>query len=147
MFRELRRRCHASGEVHQQAEDAHHPDDHRARRQIGHQRHAQPDDIAADRERVADQQLPLRRMPVGRDGRHDQAGEHQIHADELHGRGHDEREQHVEADAADALAPLEPHQREHRGQHGGANQLVGRHPQDLPGQQVLEVLAAMRIVG
>ena len=86
-------------------------------------------------------------MPVGRHRRHDQAGEHQVHAHELHRRRHDDGEQHVEADAADALAPFEPDQREDGRQHRGADQLTRRHPEDLTRQQVLEVLAAVRIVG
>ena len=42
-------------QVHEQSQNAHHPHDHRARRQIGHQRHAKPREIAADRERIADE--------------------------------------------------------------------------------------------
>ena len=64
-----------------------------------------PGEITADRERIAEHQLALRRMPIGRDGRHDQAGEHQVHADELHGGRHDDGKQHIEANAPDALAP------------------------------------------
>ena len=100
-----------AGQVHQQAEDPHGPDDHRARWQVGDQRNAESHDITADGERVAKNQLPPRLMPIGRDRRDDQRGEHQVHTDELHGGRDDHGEQHVEPNAPDALAQCEPHQR------------------------------------
>ena len=47
---------------------------------------------------------------------------------------------------ADLFAPEEPDHREDGGQDRGAHELRIRYPEDLPGQQVLEVVAAVRVV-
>jgi len=45
------------------------------------------------------------------------------------------------------LACAEPQRQHQRGQHRHAQQLLRRDPQDLPDQQVLQMLAAVRVAG
>ena len=86
----------------------HAPDDHRARRQVGHDRHREAERIAREAERVTERELPWRRVSIGRDRRHDQRRKDEVDADELHRHRHHHGEEHVEADASEPLAPAEP---------------------------------------
>ena len=67
--------------------------------------------------------------------------------DELDGHRHHYGEDHVEAEAAESLAPAEPDREKHRREHARTDQLIGPDPQDLAREQVLQIFAAVRVVG
>ena len=84
-----------------------------------------------------------------RQRRNDQAGEHQVDADQLHRRGDGERERAVEAEAARAARPSRATAPPAAAADTPASQssCVRVHPQDLADQQVLQMLAAVRVAG
>ena len=90
---------------------------------------------------------PRRPQAAHRQCRNDQAGEDEVDADELHRRRHRQGEQQVEAEAPDALARAEPQPEHDDAEHRHGHDLGRRDPQDLADEQVLEVLAALRVVG
>jgi len=85
-------------------------------------------------------------MSLRRECRNDQAREHQVDADELHRGGHGERERAVEAVAPGAPDTAErERRREQRRDEPQPRDLRRIDPEDLAHQQVLQVLAAVRI--
>src|SRR5439155_10681367 len=80
-----------------------------------------------------------------RERRHDQRGEHEIYTDELDGHGDGKREQYIEPDAAEALAAPEPESQNRRVNQRRPYQPALLYPEDLPDEQIAQMLAAVHV--
>lgn len=78
---------------------------------------------------------------------HDEAGKHEVHAHHLHRRGHGNGKEQIK----NQRRRLTPHGKP-RGEHTGGDQRQGQEarpcgPENLPDQQIFEVLAAVGVFG
>src|SRR6185503_4370578 len=127
-----------------QPRERHHADDERPRRHVRDERQRESGRVRHRAQSISRHQTPAREAPRSQ-RRHDQRGEHEVDADQLHRRGHGTGKDEIEADPPDALARPEPERGDRRANHGDEWQLGHSHPENLADEQVLEVLAAVRI--
>src|SRR5256885_1821987 len=121
------------------SEACHNAYNERTRRQVGDERQREAERIAKGAERVT-QRHATSRHPTRRKGRHDERGEHQVDADELHSDGHRACEKQVEAYPSGALAEAEPEGENHCGNERHERQLGGVHPENLADEEILQML-------
>jgi len=121
------------------------PDDYGAGWQVEHGREQQADQIADEPDRVAGRERVLAQR-ARRERGHHEAREHEVDADELHGRGHADREQHVESGTPEGTHHEPPAREDDGCKHGSRHERVPVDEQNLPDEQVAELLAAVRVV-
>jgi len=111
-FRRVMRRMrapHRRHQLRQQRTPGQRPDDQRTAGQVEHRRQHEPQDIPERADDIGRGQPTATTHARRRQRRHDQAGEDEVHADQLDRRGDGQREQAVEHQARQAPAP-QPHE-------------------------------------
>src|SRR3569623_504847 len=129
------------------AADCKRPHHHRAGRQIQQRRQCKAERVSQHADRIAHHEPAARRMIAAGERVNDETCEHQINADQLHRRGNHDREQRIKPHRTETGAHAEPQHQHHCGEQRDRNELRITYPQYLTHQQILEMLAAVRIVG